>query len=339
MAKTLVEVLEACGIEIKEIGSGGLLRASCPFHKRDDTPSFTIYPTGTYYCFGCEAWGDALKFLVEYKGITAKEALDYLGEDYQIPKADKNKVIKVTNTVKTWDFLWNASLQYHEFLLKTPGAIKYLHSRGLTDETISKYKIGYTDGNVLNFKFAEEYILGIEIGLITKEGRECLSHRITIPNLLEKGQADFLVGRTITNDKVKYLGCRMPKPVIGFYEVRYSSNLMIAEGQFDHLLLRQWGYPAVVLGGSHLTRSNYLLFEGKRVILVPDNDEPGRKSAESIKAKFGDSAIILDYSSIGAKDVGEVACISGGKEEFDKIVKEHVKNWNTHLSKEASLPF
>jgi DNA primase len=338
MAKTLVEILEENNIELVP-SSGGLIKARCPFHEHDDSPSFTIYPTGTYYCFGCEKWGDALKFLIEFKDWTNKEAMEYLGEDYKIPKVDKNKVIKVSNTSKTWPFLYDVAEQYHQFLLKTPGAISYFHGRGLTDETISKYKLGYTDGNVLSFQMAEDYILGIEIGLITKDGRECLSHRVTIPNLLDRKQADFLIGRTVTNDSVKYLGVRLVKPVMGFYELRYSNNLMIVEGQLDGLLLRQWGYPAVVLGGTHLTKYNCLLFEGKRVIIVPDNDPPGMKAANSLKDAFGDRAMILDYSELGVKDVSELANFPGAKDLFDSIVKEQISNWTTHLSKDDLMPF
>jgi DNA primase len=331
MAKTLLEVLGENNIELVP-SSGRLMKTNCPLHEGDHSPSFTYYPNDTYYCFGCEKWGDALRFLMDFKHWTNAEARAYLGEDYKEPRADKSMVIKVSNPSKTWPFLYSVADQYHKFLLKTPGALSYFHGRGLTDETISKYKLGYTDGNVLSFQMAEDYILGIEIGLITKDGRECLSHRVTIPNLLDRKQADFLIGRTVVNDHVKYLGVRAPKPVMGFYEVRTASTIMVVEGQIDRMLLLQWGYPAVCLGGTHLTKYNRLLFEGKRIIIVPDNDPPGMKAAKSLKEVFGDRAMILDYSELGVKDVGELSSFPGAQDLFDTIVKEQVETWTTHLS-------
>ena len=119
---------------------------------------------------------------------------------------------------------------------------------------------------------------------------------------------------------------------MGFYEVRTASTIMVVEGQIDRMLLLQWGYPAVCLGGTHLTKYNRLLFEGKRIIIVPDNDPPGMKAAKSLKEVFGDRAMILDYSELGVKDVGELSSFPGAQDLFDTIVGEQVQNWTTHLS-------
>src|SRR6185369_3135646 len=220
MAKSLVEILQESEIDL--ISSNERYKAYCPFHK-EDTPSFTIYPNETYYCFGCHVWGDAVKFLVEYKGLSFKEAMEYAGiEDYITPKAEKAKVIKTRNTVQTWDFLWQVSSDYHEYLRSFPGPMRYLLGRGLTEETIDKYMLGYTDGKVLNLKFAWERAIADEVGIMNRNGYEMMSHRITVPNLVDDKRADFLMGRTVINDGIKYLGTRMPKPLVGFHEVRKS---------------------------------------------------------------------------------------------------------------------
>ncbi len=329
MAKTLIEVLEENNIELLDSGSGRRV-AICPFHKGDRDPSFTIYPNDTYFCFGCEVWGDAVKFLVDFKKMSTTEAMEYIGIDYRIPRADKNKVIKLKNAVKTWRFLYSVAEQYHEHLKQTPGALGYLYKRGLTDATIEKYKLGYTDGRVLNISFAEEYALGTEIGLLTKDGFEALSHRVTIPNFLDRGECDFIIGRTVLNDKMRYLGLRVPKPLHGFYEIRQSPIIFLAEGQFDWLILRQWGFPAAVLGGSHLTTHSQNLLKSKNVVVVPDNDDVGHKSAQALKATFP-GTIILDYSKFGTKDIAEFALQDSARENFIQLVKEQVP-WISSIS-------
>jgi len=329
MSKTLTEILREEEIVLAD-SSGGRLVAQCMFHAGDHEASFTVYPNQTYFCFGCQVWGDSVKFLVDYRHLTFDQAVERVGADYKVRTVDKPQVIKVKNTLNSYKYLYDISLQYHEFLLQTPGAIMYLKKRGLTEETISKYKIGYTDGGVLKIHWAWEQEMALEMGLINKAGYEQMSHRITIPNITEPGNADFLIGRTITNDKIKYLGARMPKPIHGFYEVRHSPLLFLAEGQFDWLTLRQWGFPAAVLGGSHLSKSNIALIREKKVVIVPDLDpqNQGMIAAEKVREQLGESAVILDYSELrnGSEklDVSELAKSPGGQMLFTTIVKEQL---------------
>lgn len=332
--KNLAEILTESGIEL--IASGDRFKAYCPFHK-EDTPSFTIYPEQNYYCFGCNVWGDAVKFLVDYKGMSTKEAMDYAGiENYITNRADKAKVIKTRNTVQTWAFVWQVTDYYNEYLNRYPGPVNYLLGRGLTKETIDSYKLGYTDGKVLNLKFAWERQLADEIGIMNRDGYEMMSHRITIPNLVGPKEADFLMGRTVTNDNIKYLGARMPKPLIGFHEVRKSPIIFMVEGQFDWLTLRQWGYPAICVSGNHLKPYIRLPLSGKTVVYIPDIEESGEgmKAGKAIVEKFGDSGILFDISVLRTGsdklDVNSLAQREDGKRSFDELVRSF--NWNTHLS-------
>lgn len=334
MAKTLLEVLRESDIELSD--SADRWVAICPFHQGDRDPSFTVYPTNTYYCWGCEVWGDAVKFLVEYKGMTAQEALEYVGEDYRFPKADKASVIKIKNVSVMWNFLYTCADTYHRFLVQTPGALTYLRNRGLKDSTISKYKLGYTDGRVLNLVFSWERELALEVGLTSRSGYEALSHRITIPNTLGfEESCDFIIGRTVVNDSIKYLGLRVPKPLFGFSEVRHSPILFLVEGQIDWLLLRQWGYPAINLSGHHLPKYLRALLSDKYLVIVPDYDENGvgQAAASSMLTTFGERAMILDYSRFKkpgqSLDVGELA-LDDGEQKFHEIVMENI--WNIPFS-------
>lgn len=323
--KTLVEVLEEN--EIKLEASGPRFKASCPFHKADETPSFTVYPNNTYYCFGCEVWGDAVKFLVEYKGMTQEAALAYVGIEYQTKRA--RTIIKVQNTFQMYPFLRGAAERYHLFLLQQTGAINYLLRRGLTYDTISRYRLGYTDGNTLGITHVDDMRMAVQSGLVNDRGYELLSHRIIIPNLIQNDLCDFMIGRTVVNNKIKYLGIRTPKPIIGLTEVMASPVIFVAEGQFDYLILRQWGFPAVVIGGTHLTKANLGLLKHRKIIMVPDCDDPGMAAAKKLKSSLPD-VTILDYSSMGVKDVAEAAESSAGEEKFKQIVG--AQEWITSMS-------
>lgn len=332
MSKGLLDILDENKIEYKQ-SSGGRYVAQCPFHEGDNTASFTIYDQDNYFCFGCHAWGDAIKFLCDYKGLTHKEAEEIVGVAYEYTKADKAKVIKFTNLTATWSFLARVAELYHIKLLKTHGAWDYLTRRGLSDQTIWKYKLGYSDGRTLNFQFASDYNLAVSAGILTKDGWELMSHRITVPNFVNPTSVDFIMGRTVTNDKIKYLGTRVPKPIYGFAENAKSPVLFLAEGQFDWLLLSQWGYPAIVLSGSHLPQYHTKLLRNKLIIIIPDNDNPGQKSARELHSTFNNS-IILDYTKLGVKDIGELGPMEDGEKLFSEIVKE--QEWyNTLMLKET----
>lgn len=326
MSKSLLEVLSDNGIVLHE--SGDKFVATCPFHKGDREPSFTVYPNNTYYCFGCGIWGNPVKFLVNFKGLTVAEAIGIVGEDYTLPKSEK-QAIKVKNLLKTGKFLFETAEIYHEYLLEQPGPIKYLIDRGLTLETIKRHMLGYTDGAVLQLNFAAEMEMANEVGLVNKNGYEVLSHRIVIPNIVDKVYCDFMIGRTVINDKNKYLGLRMPKPIMGFYDVRFSPIVLLVEGNFDFLVLKQWGWPAIVMSGSHITKFNYTLLKEKIVVVVPDNDEVGRKAAIEVKNRIP-SSIVIDYTSLGVKDIGELATKEGGQKAFAEIANEAL--WDLNLS-------
>lgn len=321
----LYDLLKENGIELFENGNQGRFKARCVFHEGDNEPSLVIYPNETYWCFACEKWGDSFQFLIDYKGMSPKEAMDYLGEDYIQPRSEKSKVIKIRDVANSIKYLWDVSQHYYQFLLNTPGALNYLEKiRGLSRDTIAKYRLGYTDGSVLPQWTVWEQKLGTELGIVNLKGYEIMSHRITIPNILEDGQCDFIMGRTVTNTKPKYLGTRIPKPIYGFWEFRYSPVLFLVEGQFDRLTLCQWGFPAIAVSGTHLKAPEQALLRGKQLVYLPDVDTAGEAAGRSIKAAFKDDAHILDYSSLGVIDINELSTTyEDGRERFiDLLIKE-----------------
>lgn len=323
MGKNLVEVLTEYGLTLQK--SGVRFIAPCPFHGGGDrTPPFTVYPNETYFCFGagCGVWGDAVKFLVEKQGMTPDQAMEYVGVDYR--QTRRKTTIKIKDTAKAWPFFYQVADKYHQNLMASPGPLLYVKSRGLSLESIKKHKIGYTDGGVLNLQWAEEHKMAVEYGILSDKGYEILSHRIVIPNIPEPGMCDAMTGRTVINDKIRYLNIRTPKVFYGLSETWASPVLFVTEGHFDWLVLREWGYPSIVVGGTHQKDIDIAILKQRNIVIVPDNDAAGIKAGLQLKNKVGPNAVMLDYTSMDTKDIGEVALKEGAKEEFEKLVREQV---------------
>jgi DNA primase len=321
VAKSLIEVLTEQKVDLIE-SSNGRWVAHCPFHEGDRSPSFTVYPNDTYYCFGCKVWGNPVKFLVD-RGMNTQEAIAYVGVDYTLGAKTQRRVIKIRNTLKIGKFLLEAAWNYHEYLMNNKGPLKYLESRGLTNSTIKRNLLGYSDGSVLSYEFAEEHEMAEEVGLFNKAGYDTLSHRIIIPNIIDGEYCDFMIGRTVINDKSKYLGLRMPKPIMGFHQYRHSPILFMVEGQFDWLLLKQWGYPAVVLSGSHITKHNQQLLRGKFIVYISDNDIVGEAAAQQIIDIFGHNCVVINIAHYGHKDISEWAQYDPlAKTRFEELIQE-----------------
>ncbi|MEA3463528.1 MAG: DNA primase [Patescibacteria group bacterium] len=162
-------------IQLKPAGIN--FRALCPFH-REKTPSFMVSPEKQiWHCFGCSKGGDIFSFVMEMEGISFVEALRLLA-----PKAGvrlKRQDPKLTSQRnRLLDIIESSSKYYHEILLKSGSAgqaRKYLAERGLTEETIEEWRIGYSPDSwddLINFLKTKGYSEN-EIflaGMIVKKG-------------------------------------------------------------------------------------------------------------------------------------------------------------------------
>ena len=127
----------------------------CPFHN-EKTPSFTVSPTKQIYkCFGCDASGNAITFLVNYLNLDFKDAVYELARNVglTVPNFnDQNSVIKSSmfkeNELKLFDIMTSASLFYYNELKKSNSAIKYLKNRGMTGEVAKKFLLSTTYSSI-----------------------------------------------------------------------------------------------------------------------------------------------------------------------------------------------
>ena len=129
---------------------GSSLWACCPFHN-EKTPSFHVEPSrGIYKCFGCGKSGTAVGFIMEYEKLSYTEALKYLARKYHIEVKEKEESAediaarqRNESLLAVSEFAFNF---YKDQLATDEGravAVQYFHSRGLEDETIAKYGLGW----------------------------------------------------------------------------------------------------------------------------------------------------------------------------------------------------
>src|SRR3989338_713647 len=140
--KERLSIEEVVSSYIKLEKTGVNLKAKCPFHN-EKTPSFFISPDrGTYYCFGCGASGDIFTFVEEFEGLDFKGALKMLANragvslpayTYDKKKEDEKERLYQAHEVATDFFVGNLGKE----------VLVYLKSRGLKEETIKDFKIGF----------------------------------------------------------------------------------------------------------------------------------------------------------------------------------------------------
>jgi len=270
----------------------------CPFHS-EKTPSFSVAPDKQiYHCFGCGAGGNVFSFIVEHEKISFIEAVQQLGQKYGIEvdyqSGPSNKI---------FSFLYEAHdiavKLYHNTLFSEKGkaALDYLQNRGLNDDTIKTYQIGFapdswdTLSNTVkpsSFKDAVYEKTGLFIK--TDRGwRDRFRSRIMFPIYHQSGKAIAFGGRIFnSDDPAKYLNSpetplyRKSEVFYGLHKTRDSirkfSTAILVEGYTDFLQLVQLGIPNVVaLSGTALgiNHANQIRKFASKVYLAYDGDDAG----------------------------------------------------------------
>jgi DNA primase len=261
---------------------------------------------------------------------------------------------RVGNEVKT--ILDEATTHYQATLLRTPQVLHYLHTRGLTDSTLQRMKIGYARGDLGQALFAQGLDLGVaaRAGLFSPRG-EFLRGRIVIPVLDVQGRAVWLIGRAIQEgDSPKYLG--LPEGTVHKHPMVMGSGrrgTIWVEGAFDFAALVQWGldeeYLLVGMLGTACESIVQMLLPRltPHAILCTDQDFAGKqaalKLATFLSAHGITSTVIADadrHQRVTAwvaharqqtplSDRARVKLIQGQKEleAVETLVSQHCIRW------------
>jgi len=270
----------------------------CPFHS-EKTPSFSVAPDKQiYHCFGCGAGGNVFSFIVEHEKISFIEAVQQLGQKYGIQvdyqSGPSNKIF--SSLYKVHDL---AVKLYHNTLYSEKGkaALDYLYNRGLNDNTIKKYQIGFAPDSwdtltntIKSLSFNDDVYDKTGLFIKTDRGwRDRFRSRIMFPIFHQSGKPIAFGGRIFNHDDpAKYLNSpetplyRKSEVFYGLHKTRDSirkfSTAVLVEGYTDFLQLVQLGIPNVVaLSGTALgiNHASQIRKFASKVYLAYDGDDAG----------------------------------------------------------------
>ncbi|RPI86806.1 MAG: DNA primase [Chloroflexi bacterium] len=312
--KARLDIVDIVSETVQLRRSGKNYTGFCPFHPNSRTPAFVVFPeSGTWRCFGqCNEGGDIFGYVMKRDGSDFGEALRYLadkaGVELKPQTPQQQEAAEEHDHLRA--LLEDAVTFYRHQLLQTPAgkaALDYLHKRGLTDETIEIFGLGYAPASwedaIRHFKgkgYTEKDL--IDSGLVTQrepaEGQKSsgiydrFRNRIMIPIREGRGRMSGFGARILDpNDVPKFLN----SPQTPIFDkghllygldrarksIREKDQAVIVEGYLDVIALHQAGFTnAVSPMGTALTEHQLYLLKRltRRFVLALDPDAAGEKA-------------------------------------------------------------
>ncbi len=309
-----VNILDIIGQYVQLHRSGSNWFGLCPFHT-EKTGSFSVNePKQFFHCFSCGRGGNVFKFLMEIEDLTFPEAVYRTAElagieldAKYLPQNIAGAEDTQSETGRLKQLYAQAGQLYHHILVNTKlgqPALYYLHERGLSDELIAEFQLGYApQAEILQAFFHEkkldDYQTLRKSGLFSEREGENLAERfndrIMFPIRNQTGQIIAFSGRLLTPDKKlpKYLNSpegilfNKRKVLFNFDKakktIRHESKVYLFEGFMDVLAAWRAGIKnGVASMGTSLTSEQIYLLEqtASKLYICYDGDLPGRKATK-----------------------------------------------------------
>ncbi|MHA7836621.1 MAG: DNA primase [bacterium] len=295
-------------VELKQAGRSW--KGLCPFHD-EKTPSFNVNPDREiFHCFGCQAGGDVIGFLMKHDGLTFPEAARTLAGELGIEIPDERDGEERALGARVFEANALAQELYRE-ALRSPearSARSYLVSRGLDGQAAERFGIGFAPArwDAVAERLRQARIpadVGARAGLLA-ERRSSKGHydrlrgRITFPIQDVRGRVIGFGGRALEPDQEpKYLNTpespvfQKRQAFYGYPEalepIRRAGRAILCEGYFDQIAFARAGLgEALATCGTALTpeHGTQLRRRTREIVLVFDGDEAGRQATEKALA-------------------------------------------------------
>lgn len=316
--ETKQRILEATQIEevigefvsLKKRGANHI--GCCPFHN-EKTPSFYVSPAkGIFKCFGCGVSGDAVSFLMQHEHYTYPEALKYLAKKYNIEVVDEVQTEEQKAHEAERDSLFHASefaqkyfadLLYNSEQGRSIG-LSYFHERGMSDEIIKRFGLGYCIDEWSNFTdwamkngYSEQVLEKTGLTIVKEDGKryDRFRGRVAFPIFSITGRVLGFSCRTLKTDKnvAKYVNSpdsdiyNKSHILYGLFQAKKAILQMkkcyLVEGNVDVVSMHQSGVENTVAScGTSLTIEQVRLLKRftKDVTIVYDGDSAGIKATQ-----------------------------------------------------------
>lgn len=290
----ILDVLSRYGIEAERQGNKHM--ALCPFHD-DHNPSLSVDPIkNVWHCFGCDAGGTVIDFVMKKEGLPFKEAVDrmLLGGGAVVrasaltpppKKSDEVPALSADERRQVADVI-----EHYHRTLSGPDSrgLDYLRRRHIADpETLKAFKVGYCNGTLRKVLPESSIPTLKKVGLLRADGTEAFEGCIVIPVFADDGSlgecfARFIVDRKPTNHLY------LPGPHRGALNARAAEvyeDIILTEAAFDALTLYAHGVKNVIpcYGTGGFTEDHRAALKNtRRVFFAFDNDQAGEDGAKRI---------------------------------------------------------
>ena len=299
------DIVDVISQYVKLTRRGSTYFGLCPFHN-EKTPSFSVTPSKQmYYCFGCGAGGNVYNFVMEYENYSFGEALSHLADraGVELPKIEYSREAREKAEQRATLLEINKlAAQYFYYQLRRESgktAYGYLLGRGLSEETIRKFGLGYSDKysddlyKYLKGKGYSDELLR-ESGLFNVDERRGMYdkfwNRVIFPIMDVNNRVIGFGGRVMGEGKPKYLNSPETKifdksrNLYGLNVARTTRKnyLILCEGYMDVIAMHQAGFTnAVASLGTALTSGHASLVKRytREVLLLYDSDGAGIRAA------------------------------------------------------------
>lgn len=295
-------------VTLKKRGANHI--ACCPFHN-EKTPSFSVSPSkGIFKCFGCGKSGTAVGFVMEHENMSYTEALKYLAKKYHIEVVEKEETAEEIAQRQRHESLLLVSEYAGKFFqdsLQTQEgqaiAYQYFRSRGLEDETIRKYGLGWAplsrtalSDSARAAGYKEDFLTETGLSIKYDDGRlvDRFYDRVIFPIHSISGRVIAFGGRTLRSDKsvAKYVNSPETEIYVksrSLYGIWFAKNeisrkdkCILVEGYLDVLSMHQLGLKNVVASsGTSLTVDQIRMIRKftDNITIIYDGDGAGIKAA------------------------------------------------------------
>ena len=336
--KNKVDIVDVVSSYVQLKKRGKNMLGLCPFHS-EKTPSFNVSTDKNFFhCFGCKASGDVITFIRRIENLDYVEAVKLLAQraGMEVPEGtgQNSGLSRLRNRI--YEANRAAGKFYYRCLCSPNGrnALAYLHNRGLTDETIVHFGLGYSPSSrfeltnhLKSLGFTEDEIYKANLANKSDNGHfyDRFSDRVMFPIIDLRGNVVGFGGRIMSDIQPKYLNTS-DTPAFSkgnmVYAMNFAKNaangqIILAEGYMDVISLHQAGFENTVATlGTALTKdqANLISRYCKEVVICYDADEAGQKATER-------AINIFRETNVGIK----ILKVPNGKDP-DEFIKSNGEN-------------
>ena len=334
-------------IELKPAGRN-TFKGLCPFHN-EKTPSFHVnQDRGGYHCFGCEAGGDGISFLMEHEGRTFPEAARMLAEEngIEIAEAEGSGEPGLANQILAANEVAQAEFCRALSSVEGSSAREYLETRGVDAESIEKFGIGFAPDrwDTVERALSRASIpaaIGETAGLIKSREKgnghyDFFRGRIIFPIHDVRGRIVAFGGRALGEDQQpKYLNTpetpvfHKRRALYGFPHalepIRRAARVIVCEGYFDRVALHRAGLgEGLATCGTALSSDHgkAIRRRTREVVLLFDGDGAGQKAMERALETLLPEGLRVRAAALPQGEDPDSVLLSRGASVLEEIVSK-----------------